>query len=174
MRRYRPPQARRSGPVTISLYLKLSRRPSTEWLRAFRGELNEVQVAIPPTFSLYQGGHFLRDGYRAGSGRTGVRRWLRRLTRHLLPRRQMRLVVGQCAPDQASVRAAVLEARAVLQALDNALLEAELRGSDEMRMHEEQLEQLLRTLRASDPLDDSKPPLGGPGGEIFSGGHTAG
>ena len=53
MRRYRPPQARRSGPVTISLYLKLSRRPSTEWLRAFRGELNEVQVAIPPTFSLY-------------------------------------------------------------------------------------------------------------------------
>ena len=72
------------------------------------------------------------------------------------------------------MRAAVLEARAVLQALDNALLEAELRGSDEMRMHEEQLEQLLRTLRASDPLDDSKPPLGGPGGEIFSGGHTAG
>ncbi len=173
MRRYRPAPSHRGGPSTVSLYLTLSCRPSWEWVRAFRGEMGELGVEVPPRFSLYHRGHLFREGYRSGRGRTGVRRWVRRALRSLVPSRQMRLVVSQCAPDLESVRAAMEEARAVLRELDTALREADVRGSAELRRHEEQLEQLLKTLRASEPAGPPEPPRGPMGDEILSGGPTA-
>jgi hypothetical protein len=85
----------------------------------------------------------------------------------------MRLVVSQCDPDLESVRGAMEEARALLIELDNALREADVRGSAELRRHEEQLEQLLKTLRASEPAGTREPPHGPMGDEILSGGPTA-